>query len=127
MKYVLLIYSHPEPWGHPTIAYTPEGRALPTARREAIDRDFDDLLAELNASGEFVTAEALADPGTASTYRWGSQGAFVTDGPFAETKEVLVGFFLIDCASRQRAQEIAARFAAPGDTVELRPAMSSGG
>ena len=126
MKYVLLIYSHPDPWGHPTIAHTPEGSALPTEQREEMDRAFDALLAELSNSGELVTAAALADPGSATTYRWGSQEPIATDGPFAEAKEVLAGFFLIDCDSRHRAEEIAARFAAPGDTVELRPAMSAG-
>jgi hypothetical protein len=46
-----------------------------------------------------------------------------TDGPYAETKEQLAGFFLIDCETRERAEELATRFASPGDTVELRPVM----
>ena len=48
------------------------------------------------------------------------------DGPYAEAKEQLAGFFLIDCATRERAEQIAAQFAGPGSTVELRPAMWSG-
>ena len=51
------------------------------------------------------------------------EGHLATDGPFAEAKEQLAGFFLIDCETRQRAEEIAAQFAQPGGTVELRPAM----
>ncbi len=124
MKYVVLIHSHPEPWAHPTIEHTDEGRALPTERRRQMDSDFDALLAELTASGELVTAEALAEPRAARIHRWGSGGPLVTDGPFAETKEQLAGFFVIDCASPERAEEIAGRFAAPGDTIELRPTMS---
>ena len=127
MKYVILIHSHPEPWGHPTIEHTDEGRALPAEELERMDREFEALLAELSASGEFVTAGALAAPREAKIYRWGSGGPLATDGPFAETKEQLAGFFLIDVASRERAEEIATRFAAPGDTIELRPAMSGEG
>jgi len=50
-----------------------------------------------------------------------------TDGPFAEAKEHLAGFFIIDCGSRKRAEEIAAQFAQPGGMVELRPVMWPGG
>ena len=124
MKYVVLIHSHPEPWAHPTIEHTEEGQALPAEKRRNMDTDFDALLAELSASGEFVSAEALAEPRVAKIARWGSGGPLVTDGPFAETKEQLAGFFVIDCATRERAEELARRFAAPGDTIELRPTMS---
>ena len=125
MKYVILIHSNPDPWGHPTIDYTPEGRALPPERRADMDKQFDALLAELQESGEWVTAEALADPASAMVYRWGADGTLATDGPYAESKEHLAGFFLIDVATPERAEEIAVQFAGPGDTVELRPAMSA--
>ena len=124
MNYLILIYSHPEPWGHPTIEHTPEGRALSPERRAEMDRDFDALLAEIQASGELKGAQALAAPASARTYRWGSTGTFVSDGPFAETKEVLAGFFLVDCETPERAEAIAERFASPGDTIELRPTAS---
>ena len=48
-------------------------------------------------------------------------------GAAAEAKEQLAGFFLIDCASHERAEVIAAQFAQPGGTVELRPVMWPGG
>ncbi|WP_238846474.1 YciI family protein [Nocardia terpenica] len=51
----------------------------------------------------------------------------VTDGPYSEAKEHLAGFFLIDVEDQVRAEEIAARFAGPGETVELRPTMWPGG
>ncbi|HEV2886311.1 MAG TPA: YciI family protein [Jatrophihabitans sp.] len=126
MKYVILIHSNPDPWGHPTSRYTAEGRAISPERHEAMDREFDELLAELSASGEFVTAEALADPASSTIYTWGPDGHLATDGPYAEAKEQLAGFFLIDCQSRERAEQIAAQFAGPGSTVELRPAMWPG-
>lgn len=127
MKYVILIHSNPDPWGHPTSAYTAEGRAIPKERHEEMDRQFEALLTELSASGEFVTAEALGDPASSTVYAWRPEGSLATDGPYAESKEQLAGFFLIDCQSRERAEEIAAQFAGPGSTVELRPVMWPGG
>ncbi len=123
MKYVILIHSNPQPWGHPTPEYTAEGRAMPPEWHETSNQGFEALLKELSASGELVTAEALADPASSTIYRWSPQGHVVTDGPFAESKEQLAGFFLLDCRSRERAEEIAVQFAGPGDAIELRPAM----
>jgi hypothetical protein len=126
VKYVILIHSNPDPWGHPTSIHTPEGRALPRELNDKMDREFEELLTELSASGEFVTAEALADPATSTVYTWSRDGHLATDGPYAEAKEQLAGFFLIDCATRERAEEVAAQFAQPGGTVELRPVMWPG-
>lgn len=127
MKYVILIHSNPEPWGHPTQIYTAQGRALPQDQHDEMDRQFDALMSEISASGELVIAEALADPASATLYGWGTEAHLATEGPYAEAKEHLAGFFLIDCASRERAEEIAAVFAQPGGVIELRPAMSPGG
>jgi hypothetical protein len=127
VKYVILIYSNPDPWGHPTAHYSPEGRALPKEQHEEMDRRFDELLAELHRSGEFVTAEALADPASSTLYTWSPEGHLATEGPYAESKEHLAGFFVIDCATRERADEVAAQFAGPGSVVELRPAMRGDG
>lgn len=127
MKYVILIHSNPDPWGHPTSIYTEEGRAIPSEHHERMDREFEALLQELVASGEFVTAEALADPASSTLYGWSPDGHLATDGPYAEAKEQLAGFFIIDCETRRRAEEIAAQFAQPGGTVELRPVMWPGG
>ena len=123
MKYVILIHSNPVPWDHPTQLFTDEGRALPAEQHAQMDRQFDALMKEITDSGEFVIAEALAAPESATIYGWTAEGHVATDGPYAETKEQLAGFFLIDCATRERAQEIAAVFSQPGGTVELRPAM----
>src|SRR6185369_8977065 len=108
VKYVILIHSNPDPWGHPTSIYTAEGRAQPQSYHDRAEKEFDALLAEISASGEFVTAEALADPASSTIYGWTPQGHVATDGPYAEAKEQLAGFFLIDTATRARAEEIAA-------------------
>jgi hypothetical protein len=126
MKYAILIHSNPDPWGHPTSSYNDEGRALPQEQHDELERQFDALLAELSASGEFITAEALGDPAAASIYSWSPEGAVATAGPYAGAKEQLAGYFLLDCPSRERAEQVAARFASPGSTVELRLAVWPG-
>jgi hypothetical protein len=123
MKYVILIHANPEPWNHPTTQFTAEGRALSDEQRVALDDDFEALMTELSESGELVSAEALADPASGTVYRWRSGGALASEGPFAETAEHLAGFFLVDIATRERAEQVAARFAGPGSHAELRPAM----
>jgi hypothetical protein len=127
VKYVILIHANPNPWGHPTSMYTEAGRALSQEQHDEMDRQFEALLTEISASGELVTAEALADPASSTLYEWSPDGRLATEGPYAEAKEHLAGFFLIDCGSRERAEEIAAQFAGPGSSVELRPAMWPGG
>jgi hypothetical protein len=123
MKYVVLIHSNPHPWGHPTIDFTEIGRAIPADERKAMGKEFDALLAELSASGELVSGLALDAPESARVYRWEGKKPVSTDGPYAEAKEFLAGFFVLDCATRERAEELAAKFAGPGDTIELRPEM----
>lgn len=123
MKYVILIHSTAAPWGHPTSHFTAEGQALPREQVEQMDAEFEALLEELAASGELVTGQALAAPTSSTVYKWSSKGTVTTDGPYAEAKEHLAGFFIIDCATPERAREITTQFAGPGDTVELRPTM----
>ncbi len=127
MKYVILIHANPEPWGHPTSRYTAEGRQVAPAEHDRMDREFEALLEELSKSGEFVTAEALGDPSSSTIYGWDAGTPVPTDGPYAEAKEQLAGFFLVDTETRERAEEIAAQFAQPGGVIELRPVMSPGG
>ncbi len=127
VKYVILIHSNPQPWGHPTDRFTDEGRQQSEEWHAETGRSFDALMEEINASGEFVTAMALADPASSSVYGWSADSRpgehLRTDGPYAETKEQLAGFFVIDTETRERAEEIAAHFAQPGGHVELRPSM----
>jgi hypothetical protein len=121
VKYVVLIHSNPKPWGHPTDAYTDEGRAQSKDYHEEAGRSFDERLRELNDRGEFVHAEALGDPTHSRVVRWTPTAHPATDGPYAETAEQLAGFFVIDVATRERAEEVADWFAQPGGTIELRP------
>jgi hypothetical protein len=126
MKYVVLIHSNPQPWGHPTSDFVAEFQALPAEQREQMEREFDALLTELHEAGELVSGEALADPASSRLFRWSGGRPLPTDGPYSESKEHLAGFFLIDVASQARAEEVAAQFSGPGETVELRPAMWPG-
>lgn len=127
MKYVILIHSNPQPWGHPTSEFIPEQQGLPPEQRKALNDNFEKVLQELSNRGELVGGEALADPATSRLYRWDAGQPLVTDGPYSETKEHLAGFFLIDVESRERAEQVVAAFSGPGETVELRPTMWPGG
>lgn len=127
MKYVILIHSNPQPWGHPTPDYLPEYQDLPRADRDKLTSEFEKLLGELQENGELVMGEALGAPESSRLYRWDDGKPLVTDGPYSEAKEHLAGFFLIDVESQARAEEITTHFSGPGETVELRPAMWPGG
>ena len=125
MKFVILIHSNPQPWGHPTSAHTAEYQALPRQERDELGARWDRVFGDADAKGEVVYGCALGDPSASVVLRY--DGAPVaSDGPYAESKEHLAGFFLIDVESQERAQEIAAAFSCPGDTIELRPTMSPG-
>jgi hypothetical protein len=128
MKYLLLIYSNPESWGHPIFLHTKEGLAMSAADRDAMADELDRLITEIADSGELLSVQALADPVTARTVRVRDRVPVVTDGPFVESKEQMAGAFILDCASQERAEEIAGRFPdARFSAVELRPIMSSSG
>ncbi|MDQ4114366.1 MAG: YciI family protein [Actinomycetota bacterium] len=121
MKYVILIHSNPQPWGHPTGDFIPEFQSLPEAAREKLNAAFEGVLEELSANGELLGGQALADPASAKLYRWEAGEPIATDGPYSEAKEHLAGFFLIDVESQERAEEVVRSFSGPGETVELRP------
>ena len=73
---------------------------------------------KLIESGEFVGAEGLAAPPQAKLVRAGQNGKPITDGVFAESKEFLAGYWIVDVDSEQRALEIAAEAStAPGASV----------
>ncbi|MET8150678.1 YciI family protein [Actinoplanes sp. NPDC049668] len=78
------------------------------------------FIADLQKSGELVTAEGLADPGTAKTVSLVDGQVVVTDGPFAEAKESLAGYWIIEVADERRAIERAGEVVVWADRVELR-------
>ena len=90
---------------------------------------------ELKESGEFVATQPLAAPDEAKVVRAGNGGVPVTDGVFPEAKEFLLGFWIVDVESAQRAYEIAAQLAegpAPGGVptnlpIEVRQIMTGRG
>ncbi|ACU36441.1 YciI family protein [Actinosynnema mirum] len=86
------------------------------------------FMAETKASGEFVGTQALADRSRSKVIRPGADGPEVTDGPFAESKEFLGGYYLVDVEDEARAVELAKRIPdarIPGLALELRPVMFS--
>ena len=121
MKYVILIHSNPQPWGHPTGDFVAEHQALPQQERDELNAEFEAVMKELSERGELLGGQALGDPKDAKLFRWKAGRRRVVDGPYAESVEHFAGFFLIDVDSQDRAEEVAARFAGPGETVELRP------
>jgi len=91
-----------------------------------------DFARKLSSNGELVAAEGLASPDQAKLVRGGANGEAVTDGVFPETKEFLVGYWLIDVESAERAYTVAAEASmAPGPggsplhlPIEVRQVMS---
>ena len=61
MKFVILVWSKPQPWGHPTGDFVAENKALPQEQRERMNADFDALLTEISGSGELEGGVPLGD------------------------------------------------------------------
>jgi hypothetical protein len=96
--------------------------ALPKAELDILVRDSLDLCDELREDGQFIAAEALQSVKTATTVRVRNGKVSITDGPFAETKEQLGGFFFIEAKDLDDALAVASRI--PGGrigNVEVRP------
>ena len=128
MKYLLLKHYRggPDPVGDrvPMDRWTPE-------EVDAHMQYMRDFAARLEETGEFVDAQALAPEGTFVRYD-GEGRPPVTDGPFAETKDLIAGWMIIDVDTRERALELAGELsAAPGaggeplrEWLELRPFLT---
>jgi len=124
MKYILMMHC-------PNTGYDVFG-AWPKKDIQAHIGFMIDFNKALRESGELVSAEGLASPREAKLVRAGKNGAVVIDGPFAETKEFLAGYWIVDVATPEQAYAIAARAsAAPGPggvpinmPIEVRQVMS---
>ena len=120
MKYLILIYNNPasrKAWEGFSDAERGDGLQLYAALRE-----------DLVASGEMIVSEALADASLTRRVTVHEGQTMTTDGPFAEAKELLAGFFLVECESIERAIEHAARVPeARLGLVEVRPVMDLSG
>lgn len=114
MKYMLLIYSDENAWA--------EGE------RERCFAESTALTHALQASGSYLAASPLQPVATATSVRVRDGRRTVTDGPFAETREQLGGYFLIDARDLNEAIDIAGRIpAARKGTVEVRPVVELAG
>ena len=114
MKYMLLIYG--------------DEHALDDNERQQCYVDSAQLARQLDTAGQFVATAPLHPTSTATSVRVRDGKRLVTDGPFAETREQLGGFFLIDAKDLDEAIAIAARIPmARRGTVEVRPVIQVAG
>ena len=113
MKYLLTLYHDESSMADRT----------PDQQAEAMQA-WDDYTQNTSDAGVFVGGEGLQPSATATTVRIEPTGdPIVSDGPFAETKEQLGGFYLLDCSDLDDALAWAKRIPMPGGTVEVRPVM----
>jgi hypothetical protein len=113
MQYALLIYRQPG-----------AAQALSDQEREADHREY----LEIRKLPEVTGGAALHPAETATTVRVRDGQTLVTDGPFADTKEILAGFYLVEAENLDVATEIAARIPAAriGGSIEIRPVVPQG-
>jgi hypothetical protein len=103
-------------------------QALSDTEREECYRESTQLAHEINAAGQYVAAAPLYPTPTATSVRVREGRRLVTDGPFAETREQLGGFFMIDAENLDEAIGIAGRIPmARRGTVEVRPVIEIAG
>jgi len=112
MLYAMLCYNDEAVVG----AWTEEEDAMVMTRLGVIQE-------RLAREGKLGPVARLQPTGSATTLRKDSDPAMIVDGPFAETKEQLLGFYVLDCASMDEALDIARELglANPGGAYELRP------
>jgi hypothetical protein len=117
VKYMLLIYSNAESWA-----------GLSAEQREGLAHAHESLTRELSEQGLLVSAAGLADPITSRTVLVRDDTTTTTDGPYAEAKEHLAGFYLVECDHIDQAIGYAARMPdAEYVAVEVRPVMDPSG
>jgi hypothetical protein len=111
MRYILMIYANEADW-----------EAKSPAEQEAVIREHGVLDDELVKAGKYKACDALQPTRTATTVRVRQGRTLVTDGPFAETKEQIGGFYLIDARDLDDAIAIASRIPpARWGAIEVRP------
>lgn len=113
MKYLCLLYDDESKWA-----------AMNKADIDAVMGDYFAFTSGVQASGQYVAGEALEPTAAATTVRVRQGKAVTTDGPFAETKEQLGGFYLIEAKDLNEAIAVAAKIpAARTGCVEVRPVI----
>jgi hypothetical protein len=111
MKYMLMIYTDEKAWA-----------SLPSAEQKRVIGEHLAFAEDLRRRGQYVAGEELQPSTTATTVRVQRGRLVPTDGPFAETKEQLGGFYLVEARDLNEAIQLAGRIPSPGtDCVEVRP------
>jgi hypothetical protein len=127
MRFMLMMHAPRGGGDYAVASWSPEALKTHIEFMHALNKD-------LTAAGEFVGGEGLAAPGEARVVRYAKSGApAVTDGPFAEAKEFLAGYWIVEVDRPERAYEIAARISsAPGPNgqplilpIEVRQVMKA--
>ncbi len=113
MQYLLLIYLEEAQW-----------ERLSEPERQKVYGEYRDLIGELGKAGKFLGGHELQPIATATTVRVRGGKKSITDGPFAETKEQLGGYFLVEAKDLDEAMDIAARIpSATTGSIEVRPVV----
>ena len=113
MKYLLLIYGNEKDFG-----------ALSDAEKGNIFEEYMDYSKRIKKSGHYISGEALQAISTATTVRVKNGKTLVTDGPFAETREQLGGFYMVEAKDLDEAIKLAAGIPdARMGSIEVRPIM----
>ena len=117
MKYLLIIHNNPALF-----------ETLPAAELDAMIAAHDPFQAALRETGELVGFAALNDPAQARVVRVSGGAPVATDGPYLESKEHLAGFYVVDCETAARAEELAAMMPESRyGGVEVRAVMNASG
>ena len=113
MQYMLLIYDNEKMWP-----------SMNEKERNALMGEYFAFTEEVKKSGKLVKGDALQPTNTATTVRVRNGKALTTDGPFAETKEQLGGYYLIEAKDLDEAMALAAKIpSARFGSIEVRPIM----
>ena len=115
MKYLLSMCMNPDVW---------EG--LSDATKDEVMTGHGEFIRRIRESGDLISTQALEQPARSAVVRVKDGMPAVTDGPFIESKEFLAGFYLVECASQERAYELAAMIpdaAIEGLAIEVRPVV----
>ena len=113
MRYALLIYASEQDWATQT-----------EEQAQAVNQEYMAFTKDIIDRGLMKGGEALQPTATATTVRVREDDTLTTDGPFAETKDQLGGFYLVDCKDLDEAIEVAARIPdARRGSIEVRPIM----
>ncbi|MEV6446270.1 YciI family protein [Amycolatopsis sp. NPDC051716] len=115
MKYLLAMYMNPEVW-----------ESLSEQDKDDVMTGHGEFIRRIRESGEMISTQALDAPAKSAVVRVKNGMPAITDGPFVESKEFLAGYYLVECASQERAYEVAAMIPdakIDGLGIEVRPVV----